>query len=98
MSFSVKSKLLISGGVIASAAAIWHLLCIWGGPSWFAFARAPKQLIDSAQQGTLLAPVGTVIVAVLMFACTLAFVLLLVVLNIVLPQNQAHNKHSQGDV
>ncbi|SEI13844.1 hypothetical protein SAMN05660691_04134 [Rheinheimera pacifica] len=70
MSFNVKSKLLISGGVIASAAAIWHLLCIWGGPSWFAFARAPKQLIDSAQQGTLLAPVGTVIVAGLMFACT----------------------------
>lgn len=70
MSFSVKSKLLISGGVIASAAAIWHLLCIWGGPSWFAFARAPKQIIDSAQQGTLLAPVGTVIVAGLMFACT----------------------------
>ena len=70
MSFSVKSKLLISGGVVASAAAIWHLLCIWGGPSWFAFARAPKQLIESAQQGTLLAPVGTVIVAGLMFACT----------------------------
>lgn len=70
LSFNVKSKLLISGGVIASAAAIWHLLCIWGGPSWFAFARAPKQLIDSAQQGTLLAPVGTVIVAGLMFACT----------------------------
>ncbi|MDP5138301.1 hypothetical protein ORJ04_20340 [Rheinheimera baltica] len=70
MSFSVKSKLLISGGVIASAAAIWHLLCIWVGPSWFAFARAPKQIIDSAQQGTLLAPVGTVIVAGLMFACT----------------------------
>ena len=70
LSFSVKSKLLISGGVVASAAAIWHLLCIWGGPSWFAFARAPKQLIESAQQGTLLAPVGTVIVAGLMFACT----------------------------
>ena len=70
LSFSVKSKLLISGGVIASAAAIWHLLCIWGGPSWFAFARAPKQLIDSAQQGTLLAPVSTLIVAGLMLACT----------------------------
>ena len=70
MSFSVKSKLLISGGIIASAAALWHLLCIWGGPSWFAFARAPKQLIDSAQQGTLLAPVSTVIVAGSMLACT----------------------------
>ncbi|PCH94265.1 MAG: hypothetical protein COB83_12015 [Gammaproteobacteria bacterium] len=70
LSYSVKSKLLISAGVIASFAAIWHLLCILGGPSWFVFARAPQQIIDSAQQGTLLAPVGTVIVACLMFACT----------------------------
>mgnify|MGYP006168510263 CR=1 FL=1 len=71
LSFSVKAKLLISAGVIASGAAIWHLLCIWGGSSWFVFARAPKQIIDSAQHGTLLAPVGTVIIAGLMFACTI---------------------------
>ena len=70
LSYSVKSKLLISAGVIASASAIWHLLCIFGGPSWFAFARAPQQIIDSAVQGTLLAPIGTIIVASLMFACT----------------------------
>ena len=70
MNFSVKSKLLISAGVIASASAIWHLLCIIGGPSWFAFARAPQPIIDSAVQGTLLAPIGTVIVAGLMFACS----------------------------
>ncbi len=68
--FSVSSKLLISAGVIAAASAIWHLLCILGGPSWFAFARAPQQIIDSARQGTLLAPAGTIIVAGLMFACT----------------------------
>lgn len=67
---TLKTKLLISAGIIASLAAIWHLLCILGGPSWFAFARAPQQLIDSAQQGTWLAPVGTIIVAGLMFACT----------------------------
>ena len=70
LNYSVKSKLLISAGVIASASAIWHLLCIVGGTSWFAFARAPQQIIDSAAQGTLLAPIGTVIVASLMFACT----------------------------
>ena len=74
LSYSVKSKLLISAGVIASASAIWHLLCILGGPRWFAFARAPQQVIDSSVQGTLLAPIGTIIVASLMFACTaLAF-------------------------
>ncbi len=70
LSYSIKSKLLISAGVIASASAIWHLLCILGGPSWFVFARAPQQIIDSSQQGTLLAPIGTVIVASLMFACS----------------------------
>ncbi|KZN57984.1 hypothetical protein N473_26530 [Pseudoalteromonas luteoviolacea CPMOR-1] len=72
MSFSVKSKLLLSGGVTASAAAFWHLLCIFRGPSWFVFvfARAPQQIIDSAVQGTLLAPIGTIIVAGLMFSCT----------------------------
>ena len=70
MSFTIKSKLLISAGVIASASAVWHILCIFGGPSWFAFARAPQQIIESAQQGTLLAPIGTLIVAGLMFLCT----------------------------
>jgi len=69
--FSVKSKFLISAGVIASASAIWHLLCILGGPSWFAFARAPQQIIESAQQGTSLAPLGTIVVAGLMFACSI---------------------------
>ncbi len=57
LSLSVQSKLLISAGVISSASAIWHLLCILGGPSWFAFARAPMQVVESAQQGTMLAPI-----------------------------------------
>lgn len=70
LKFTVQSKLLISAGIIAFASAVWHLLCILGGPSWFVFARAPQQIIDSAYQGTLLAPIGTIIVAALMFACT----------------------------
>jgi len=71
LSLNIQSKLLISAGVIASASAIWHLLCILGGPSWFAFARAPQQIIDSSIQGSLLAPIGTITVASLMFACTI---------------------------
>lgn len=70
LSLNIPSKLLISAGVIASASAIWHLLCILGGPSWFVFARAPQQIIESAQKGTMLAPIGTIIVSTLMFACT----------------------------
>jgi len=71
MKLTIESKLLIIAGNIATIAAIWHLLCILGGPTWFAFARAPQQIIDSSIQGTLLAPIGTIIVALLMFACTL---------------------------
>lgn len=71
LNFNINAKLLISAGVIASVSAIWHLLCIFGGPSWFAFARAPQQIIDSAQNGTLIAPLGTIIVAALMFSCTI---------------------------
>lgn len=71
MSISFKSTLLISAGAIASASAIWHLLCIIGGPGWFVFARAPQQIIESALQGTMLAPISTIIIATLMFACTM---------------------------
>ncbi|NMM41806.1 hypothetical protein HHO47_13520 [Pseudoalteromonas arctica] len=70
MSHSIESRLLMSAAVIAFAAAVWHLLCIWGGPSWFAFTRAPVQLIASSKQGTLLAPLGAIVVAGLMFTCS----------------------------
>lgn len=70
MKISIKSKFLITGGVIAAATAVWHLLCIVGGSSWYAFARAPQIVINSAKQGTLLAPVSTAVIASLMFTCT----------------------------
>jgi hypothetical protein len=71
LSINYKFKLLILAGIIAGLSAVWHLLCIVGGPSWFIFARAPSVIITSAQQGTLLAPIGTIIVAALMFSCTI---------------------------
>lgn len=67
---SIQSKLLITGGLIAAATAVWHLLCIFGGPSWYAFARAPKVVVESAKHGTLLAPIGAIVIAGLMFTCT----------------------------
>ena len=70
LKISIKSKFLITSGIIAAATAVWHLLCIVGGPSWYAFARAPGIVINSAKQGTLLAPVSTVVIAGLMFTCT----------------------------
>ncbi len=70
MNLSIKSKFLVTGGIIAGLAAIWHVLCLFGGVSWLAFARAPPTIIESYEQGTMLAPIATIIVAGLMFACT----------------------------
>lgn len=71
LKYDLTDKHLISVGVIAQMAAIWHLLCIWGGVNWFVFARAPQQIITSAAQGTLLAPIATLVVAGLMLACSI---------------------------
>ena len=69
LGFSATSTFLISAGIIASVSAIWHLLCILGGPSWFEFARASQQIIDSAKQGNMLAPIGNGLVDSQIFAC-----------------------------
>lgn len=66
----VKNKFLVVGGIIAGLTAVWHLLCIAGGPGWYAFARAPRAVVESARQGTLFAPVGAIVLATLFFACT----------------------------
>lgn len=68
---SKASTLLVAGGVVAALAAIWHLLCIIGGPGWYEFARAPLPIIESARKGTFLAPLGATTISLLMFACTL---------------------------
>jgi len=67
---SISSKFLCVGGLIAAATAFWHLLCIVGGPDWYAFARAPRVVVESAKQGTFLAPSGAILIAILMFTCT----------------------------
>ena len=67
---STNQKFLIVGGLIAGFAAVWHLLMIVGGPSWYAFARAPQYIVDSAKEGTFIAPLGAVAIAALMFICT----------------------------
>ena len=66
---SIRSKLLIASGIIANGTAIWHLLCIVGGPSWYVFARAPQPIIEAAKQGSFIAPLSTIIIACLFFAC-----------------------------
>lgn len=70
LKLSIYDKFLIIGGAIAGCAALWHLLMVIGGPNWYAFARAPQYIVDSAKEGTFVAPVGAVAIAILMFSCT----------------------------
>ena len=44
---STQSKFLLTGGIIAGLAAVWHLLCLIGGVSWLVFARAPMEVVES---------------------------------------------------
>ena len=69
MKYSANNKFLMVGGLIAGLAVIWHLLMIIGGPSWYVFARAPRYIVESAREGTFVAPVGAVAIAMLMFTC-----------------------------
>lgn len=57
--------------LIATAGALIHVAAVFGGPSWFMFFNAPPSVVASAREGTLLAPVSSLIIATLMALCTL---------------------------
>ena len=69
----MKSKvgiiLLVLSAFIAMGTAVAHLSCIFLGSECYAAQMAPPQIIESAKNGTYLAPIGTV------FASTLFVVL-----------------------
>lgn len=62
---------LITVALIAVLTAIAHLSCIWLGPQCFEAQYAPEAIIESARQGSLLAPVGTILVSLIfiLIAC-----------------------------
>lgn len=55
----IKTGLLI-GGAIAAGGGLLHVACVAGGPKWYQFFQAPPAIVQSAQQGTWLAPVSTI--------------------------------------
>ncbi|REL31607.1 hypothetical protein [Thalassotalea euphylliae] len=66
MTINVKSAAQISlvlAATIAFVTAIAHLSCIWLGEACYSAQMAPEVIIESAQQGTWLAPIGTVLAA-----------------------------------
>ncbi|MFZ6749925.1 hypothetical protein [Undibacterium sp. Ren11W] len=56
-------------GVIALIGAAIHLAAIFSGAGWYRFFGAPPLIVESARSGTLLAPVGAMLIAALMGLC-----------------------------
>lgn len=56
---------------ISGVGVLIHVLAIVGGPSWFAFFGAPPAIVRSAEAGTWLAPVGSLLIAAAMGLCGL---------------------------
>jgi len=54
---------LVLAAIIAIGTAIAHTSCIFLGPECYAVQMAPKQIVESAVNGTYLAPVGTLFVS-----------------------------------
>lgn len=55
--------LLVLAGVIAFATALAHTSCIYFGPECYSAQMAPPVVVESAKVGTLLAPLGTLLIA-----------------------------------
>lgn len=55
--------------LISLAGVVIHIGALFAGLSWLVFFRAPPSVIESFNAGTLLAPVGGLIIAGLMAMC-----------------------------
>jgi len=60
--------LLCIAAFTATITAIAHLSCIFLGPQCYAVQMAPEVIVESAQNGTILAPLGTVVVSAIFIA------------------------------
>jgi hypothetical protein len=56
-------------GIIALIGVVIHIAAIFGGASWYAYFGAPPSVVQSARDGTWLAPVGALVIAGLMAIC-----------------------------
>lgn len=66
---NVHVRLTWLAAAIALLGSLIHVAAIAGGPSWYAFFGAPPRIVDSAREGSWLAPVSTAGIAVLMGLC-----------------------------
>ncbi|MBR7801374.1 hypothetical protein [Undibacterium fentianense] len=56
---------------IAIIGVLIHVVALFAGPTWYAFFGAPPSIVESARQGTWLAPVSGAVIALLMGICAL---------------------------
>jgi hypothetical protein len=56
---------LVLAALIAIGNAVAHMSCLYFGPDCYAVQLAPAQLVESAKNGTYLAPIGAVVVSVI---------------------------------
>ena len=60
---------LVLGALIAIFTAIAHMSCIYFGPACFEAQMAPPEIVQSAIDGTWVAPVGTLLVSSIFLLC-----------------------------
>ncbi|ARD21198.1 hypothetical protein [Shewanella japonica] len=65
----MKSKygvtLLLLTAILAFSTALAHFSCIFFGPECYSIQMAPEFIVESAKQGTIVAPIGAILAAIL---------------------------------
>ncbi|QBB69499.1 hypothetical protein ELE36_03400 [Pseudolysobacter antarcticus] len=62
--------LLMLAGCGGFLGGLLHVVALIGGPRWIAAIGAPPWVVQSAQRGTWIAPVGALVITVLMWLCS----------------------------
>lgn len=65
-SMEYSTLILLVAAFFPIIGGLLHVMIIFGGVSWYEFFYAPPPILESAKDGTWLAPVGTLFVAFLM--------------------------------
>lgn len=55
--------LLVLAGLIAFGTALAHTSCIYFGPECYSAQMAPPEVVEAAKPGSLVAPIGTLLVS-----------------------------------
>lgn len=68
---ALRSICLMGAATGLAAGAVLHVALLLAGPEWIAFAGAPAAVVQSAEQGSWLAPAATLAITALLAALAL---------------------------